>query len=65
MVIRWSGIEDSKDDLCTRRRYGYWDVVHGVDGWVVYTDRRERIDGFTSRDEARLHAERLIRESES
>ena len=33
----WSGLEDPTFDLCLLRSDGYWDVVNGVDGWVIYT----------------------------
>lgn len=31
-------LQDPEDyDLCTSRRSGYYDVMNGVDGWVVNT----------------------------
>lgn len=35
--VAWSGIGRPGDDLSTRRADGYYDVIHGVDGWVVST----------------------------
>jgi len=35
--IRWSHASDPTSDLCGKTAEGYWDVVHGVDGWVVRT----------------------------
>lgn len=79
-AVRWSGIEYADYDLCARRRGGIYDVVRGVDGWVVYTPGHGRgrlrwlFDGArwsmdipkstATRDEARVFAESMIREAE-
>ncbi len=69
--IRWSGIDYPNDDLCTKRASGFWDVVSGVDGWVIYIgsklpryggadDRARVITGASTREIARQQAEVLI-----
>lgn len=79
-MITWSEPEpgddpqDDQDDLCGSTQAGHWDVVHGVDGWVVYTPERLRYvhtgtewvasrlvrgAGKVSRDEAQQFAEKL------
>ncbi len=40
--IRWDGLKYQDSDLVARRRGGLYDVVHGVDGWVVLTPRQGR-----------------------
>jgi hypothetical protein len=76
--IIWNGGEVTPDDydLCTRRASGYWDVVHGVDGWVVYspvyldgshateTGTFRLVLGDVKRDDAREVAEAGIRKTE-
>lgn len=63
-AVPWSGIDDPESDLCFDDRGKYWDVVDGVDGWVVYTSKRERIViGHVTRDEAQKRAEQMIREA--
>ena len=66
--IHWHGIKDGPDyDLYSKRNGKTWDIVHGVDGWVIYTpcaavsrDRERAVVGHVDRDIARLQAEELI-----
>lgn len=61
VAVRWSGLDRPGDDLHVKRADGHWDVVHGVDGWVIYTATRERIVvGDVERDVARIEAERRM-----
>jgi hypothetical protein len=70
--IKWDGLKNPDYDLVTKRASGYWDVVHGVDGWVIYTplykktgrDEDRIVVGHVDREVARLRAEELIRKEE-
>lgn len=70
--VKWNGLKNPGYDLVTKRRSGYWDVVHGVHGWVIYTplylktgrDADRIVLGPVDREVARLRAEELIREEE-
>lgn len=77
-MINWFTSPDDTeyDNLCGKDKCGYyWDVVNGVDGWVVYTAFRSRyvhdgiswkessfargLVGAVSREQAKLFAESL------
>jgi len=36
-AVRWEGLSDPQYDLWVRRPEGTYDVVSGVDGWVVFS----------------------------
>ena len=73
--IPWpkNDLKDPTCDLCLKRPEGYWDIVHRVDGWAIYspihlegshfaagTDRFCLVVGDVSRDEAQAVAEKAI-----
>ena len=72
--IRWSGLKNPDYDLCLKRAEGYWDIIHGVDGWVIYSPIQVNGSHFEAemgrfrlvlkdgtRDEAQAVAEKAIR----
>ena len=77
-TIRSAGRGNPSHDLCVKRASGYWDVVHGVDGWVVYSPvdlggseysrgsgRFVLVLGAVAREDARTVAEAGIRRLET
>lgn len=76
--IHWNdGVMTPDDhDLCVKRASGYWDVVHGVNGWVIYSpvpldgsvrtkpNQFQLVLGNVTRDDARVVAEAGIRKLE-
>lgn len=74
--IRWGRIPKNPEyDLCGTTASGYWDIVNGIDGWVIYTPSRARFVnngrewinssgargavGAVTRDQAKTEAERM------
>lgn len=74
--IKWNGLRDPYSDLSIKRCNGYYDVITGVDGWIVtdpfgnrwvYNDQWATTfnrPSAATREEARLFAETLIRKNE-
>ena len=59
LVWKRADLADPQSDLCARGWGGYYDVVHGVDGWSVSTPAGFSAEHFTDRAKAQEHAEFL------